>query len=141
MSRFIFLQLLALGLFLPQATAQEQVAGYTFRLNGKPLTPAFLHLDGTPERPTPTDLIHVDGQWMPLGTEKVQSFREGNRDEGILWMEKPGGKRQAVAATVQWRFTDEKDANGKHKKETLNPLTKLSPTEIRHLHSDLGCLD
>lgn len=135
MSRFILVPTLALGLFLSPASAQEKARGYTFTMNGQPVTPRFIHLDGTTQQPAPGDLINIDGLWMTLGTEKKQAFQAMDRKEGILWMEKASGGRQAVAVFVRWTFTDEKDDKGQYQKISFNPFQKLSPEDIRQLRA------
>src|SRR4051794_30907761 len=80
----------------------EKPAAYTFQMNDRPLTPGYIHLEGSAERPAVGDLVDVDRYVMILGEERTQSFLHLDNDECILWSVGPTGHRQAAAVTVKW---------------------------------------
>ncbi len=139
MHRLIPLALVAVALcsFGVRAEAEKPPeksgSGYSFTLNGEPYEADFVHLEGTPEKPAPGDLFEIADLWMVLGQEKNQAYHLLSREEGVLWVEGPGGRRRAAAARVRWEFTNEKDENRQRKRKLVNPLQNLPPEDIGEL--------
>ena len=58
--------LVVLSAFLASAASAED-AGYTFFLDGKPLSPRVLSLNGDPAQPAPGDVVEIAEYWLVLG--------------------------------------------------------------------------
>jgi hypothetical protein len=108
------------------ASAAEPAPGYTFKLDGRAITPTIVSLHGTPDRPHPGDLVEVDGYWLTLGTETTQEFRTTPRETGLLLAVLPGGRTEAVGARVGRTFKGDE-------RVTIDPLKELSPDELARL--------
>ncbi len=78
--RFAFFLLwLAVAVLGPSQTNAQPAAVSRFTLDGKPIQPSFLSLNGTPERPLAGDLIWVDGFYLFYNGETGGDFGQRPR--------------------------------------------------------------
>jgi len=134
-------------------------SGYTFSINGEPVTPGHYSLNGDASVFAPGDVIYVGdkqfnygGLFVTLGEEKQCRFVTLSAEsgdsasaplakDGRVFLELPDGRRKVAAITITMSFRRKPEvATGRDEKgqisfdETLvNPLDDMSPEEIHGL--------
>ncbi|MBT3200988.1 MAG: hypothetical protein HN350_13880 [Phycisphaerales bacterium] len=117
-----------LVLFLAAIAAQgAEKSKYTFTLNGDPVYPDIISLDGDDDNPKAGDLVNIDGHLLTLGKHKKCDFIKTDRKDGRLCLLENGKKRVVGVRVGRW-FAPEGREWG-----TSNPLAKLSAAEVKGL--------
>jgi len=99
-------------------------------LDGKPIQPTFLSLNGTPEQPAAGDLVWVGEYFLVYDPETLGDFRSTPEEDGRLLFRTKEGKERVVGARIVWTFQGDK-------KVVFNPLARLSDAEVRGLRGIL----
>ncbi|MCK4283682.1 MAG: HEAT repeat domain-containing protein [Candidatus Brocadiae bacterium] len=127
---------LVVAMSMPAVGNQSQ-EGYTFTLDGKPIHPYVMSLNGTPDDPQPGDVIRIDYTFLTLGAPGTYHFKTTAHEDGRLLLREGLDTERVVAATVSWSFgelgpTGRMTAGGL-RREVSNPLLQLSDEEMKGL--------
>jgi hypothetical protein len=95
-------------------------------VDGQPVDPASVSLDGNPDELRAGDLMMIDSLVLTLGTENEYHFHTTPSEDGRLWLESADGTRRLVGVSVRQRYRDGQTV-------IEDPLTKLTPGEVRGL--------
>lgn len=120
-----------------RANAQSG-AGYSFTLDGKPIEPRIMSLNGTPDEPAPGDVARLNYRWsVVLGGPGDYHFRSAGEEDGVLFLEEEGTSR-VIAVTVSCELGETGDVPGRVDRWpppviVSNPLDDLSPEQVAGL--------
>lgn len=122
----------------PGRVRAQSGAAYSFTLDGKPIEPRIMSLNGTPDDPAPGDVARLNYHWsVVLGEPGDYHFKSAGEEDGVLFLAEEG-KSRVIAVTVSCELGETGDVPGRVDRWpppviVSNPLDDLSPEQIAGL--------